>query len=968
MRLLKAGLLLIALSGLCAASLHAYEKGDFAPRGSLLYSRINDLSGALQKLAGEDWKAQAERMLLARNQRDLEESEPVVAEIRRFVEVAGATEFIIGDVMVREPFIQSATIVTLKEGGPTEFSEAFRGFVKDNDRDAEVKPDSIKFEGVGLWISKGHLIITTGGMMDAHIQDVLDGFTDESLSQVERFTKWSSKASGDILLFADMKAWRAALDRLGEDFDADVRQALDIVEWQKWDLITGSVNLPGRSGGLSADLSLSLNQPFSKLNAFLKPSGGSRLVNLLPAECVGFLTGQLGANHQQTYDELLRFFHDFEQDQRPARLRRNIEWVENDLRWAEERLAALEGEKDKDAAPDPRPQERAKPVETQPEGSPEEETPEDRKQRLKEEIAEYKRQIEDLNAQLAALKYRPFEPDREARKDRRTEAEEFHDEIAEVFQQFGFTREEVLAAIGQEALMGILNLPDPGFDDNDLDDAFEDMWFVLVETQDSFADLKEKFLDRVLARKFPEEMPEEERARAKEQASELMFKQVEGGEILRDRGLSADWCAFGGEGFVGFAPNEEVAVRILKSAAGQGRFALGSIPGGSVSGSKFAYANLRDILQKLVVGNFNRDRINGRFPEPHLDLAKYLPGGFHVTLASDEGSHGVNFALRAAGEPNLAPAMKMFADEIHQSMAYRHDRDMLYELSNAIESWRGANTEAVKELGDAERARFIKAVTPQSLMEGGLFSPLDGMRSAFDPAMAERFKAMLDNHAEHMLKDGEDPTDLSASSFEWFGLPGDLQFSDERGWFRADDRNPWIICQLKGDWARNGRLCLVLSGRADMRWFSADELQRLREAITRGETWRPAEASSEAPPKWRARRLLARKQYEMDDLFQRLVQARQALKDQGKDARISFKGSEHNADQATEALRKLLGVTEEEWFYFQDANNLTVETKPDGRFKVKFEKWGQWIEIDEIDPETDPENYRGFNLKTSFDE
>lgn len=67
MRLLKAGLLLIALSGLCAASLHAYEKGDFAPRGSLLYARINDLADANKRLSGEDWKAQAERMRKIRN-------------------------------------------------------------------------------------------------------------------------------------------------------------------------------------------------------------------------------------------------------------------------------------------------------------------------------------------------------------------------------------------------------------------------------------------------------------------------------------------------------------------------------------------------------------------------------------------------------------------------------------------------------------------------------------------------------------------------------------------------------------------------------------------------------------------------------------------------------------------------------------------------------------------------------------
>jgi hypothetical protein len=227
---------------------------------------------------------------------------------------------------------------------------------------------------------------------------------------------------------------------------------------------------------------------------------------------------------------------------------------------------------------------------------------------------------------------------------------------------------------------------------------------------------------------------------------------------------------------------------------------------------------------------------------------------------------------------------------------------------------------------------------------------------------------MLEAHAEHMLKEGEDPTDLSAGSYEWFGLPADLQYSDERAWFRADDRNPWIICQLKGDWARNGRLCLIWDGRVRSRWYPAEELQRLREAITRGETWRPLDKAGDAPPSWRARRLMARKQWEMDELYQRLSMRRNALKEEGKDGRISFKGGEHNPEQAVAELRKLLGVSEEDWFYFQDANNLTVETKPDGRIKVKFEKWGQWIEIDEIDPESDPENYRGFNLKTSLDE
>ena len=127
---------------------------------------------------------------------------------------------------------------------PTKFSAEFLDWIKQNDRDAELKEDSIAFEGVRIWLKASLLVITTGGMMDIHVQDVIDGFTDESLSQVERFTKWSAKAKGDIVLFADMKAWRMAVDRLGEEFDDNFRRTMDVVEWQKWDMITGTVALP----------------------------------------------------------------------------------------------------------------------------------------------------------------------------------------------------------------------------------------------------------------------------------------------------------------------------------------------------------------------------------------------------------------------------------------------------------------------------------------------------------------------------------------------------------------------------------------------------------------------------------------------------------------------------------------------------------------------------------------------------
>ncbi|MCA8916187.1 MAG: hypothetical protein KDB90_12320 [Planctomycetes bacterium] len=968
MRLLKSGLLLVALSGLCAATLQAVEPGDFAPRGSLLYTRIHDLAGAAKKLAGDDWRDQVERMLLVRNQRDFDESEALIEEIRGFADFFGDTEFIIGDVMIREPFIQSATIVRLKEGAPTEFSEAFRDWVKENDRKAEIKPDSITFEGVTIRITKGYLIIITGGMMDAHIADVLDGFSDESLSKVERFAKWNAKANGDIVLYADMKAWRAAIDRLGEDFDREARFALETVEWQKWELITGSVNLPGKTGGLGIDVNLSLNQPFEKVNAFLKPAGGSRLVNVLPSECIGFVSMQLGRGHEQTYTDLLHFFHDFDQNERPNRIRRQIGWMEQDLKWTEEELRSLENEdkeSDKDGTPDPQTAKAEPAPVPREDGDGDGPTLEERKADLKARIESQKEEIAALQKQLDAMTYRPFEPDPEQRKDRRSDAENFHDNINETFRKMGLTREVVLSAIGQEAIMGILNLPDPNFDRNDLDRAYEDMWFVLVETDEGWPEVKEKLLDTILARKFPDDMPEEDRERAKRQAEKAMFKQVEGGEILRPKGLRADWCAFAGDSFVGIAPNQDVALRILKSGVGQGRMATGNIPGGSVSGSKFAHVNLRDILQKLVLGEMNRNTSNASFPDPHFDLAKYLPGGFHVSLSSDEGSQGISLSLRTGGESSPAPVMKMFADAIERHKAYRHDRDTLNELSRAIRGWQDSKIEAFKEMGDGERARLIKSVDPQSLVAEGLFKPEDGLRSCFDPAMAERFQAMLHDHAEFMGPAKDQPDDLSDSSYEWFGLPTDLQYSDERGWFRADDKNPWIICQMQGNWALDGRMCLIWSSSSDVHWLSVAELSRLRTAITSGEKWEPFDARNAPQPEWRARKEMARKEWEMQDLIMKLAERREALKQEGKDARLKFNGSlEANAGKA---LRELLGLSEDDWFNFENAGNLTVETGTDGKVKARFEKWGQWIELTEREP-NDENGWEPYVIKSSFDE
>jgi hypothetical protein len=491
------------------------------------------------------------------------------------------------------------------------------------------------------------------------------------------------------------------------------------------------------------------------------------------------------------------------------------------------------------------------------------------------------------------------------------------------------------------------------------------MWFVLVETAEGWPTVNEKLLDKVLARKLPEDMPEEERERAKRQAEEMVFKQVEGGEILRLAGLDADFCAFGTEGFVGAAANEDVALRILKSSLGQGRLAVSSIPGGTVSGSKFQWVNLGTVLAKVAKGDMTRDRKRMNFTDPYFDLEKYMPAGFHIAIASDESSHAVTFTGRTAGETNGTGPMKMFADALETHMAYRHDRTALDELTRAIEQWKLESTGKLKDMPEAERLKFIKGVTPQSMVDAQQYTPTDGLRSAFDPAMAERFQAMLHAYVKVMGPMKDKPDDLSEAGFEWLGLPADLNYSDERGWHRVGEKTPWLVCQMKGDWALGGRMGLLWSGNSPrMVWLTADDLARLRDATTRGVAWRAADDSEVKPPVWRARRLVRNKSYEMQELFNRVRIAREEAILAGKEFKLDFKGSEEA--QAMARLREVLGLSEEEWFEFTDAGDLTLKTDDTGKVSARFEKWGQWIEVAETEP--DDEFGMPYTIKTSLDD
>ncbi|MCF6228873.1 MAG: hypothetical protein L3J82_09495, partial [Planctomycetes bacterium] len=710
---------------LTSAPLLALEDGDLAPRGSLLYARIGDLSKAVGKIGGADWQEITERMLTLRDERGFEESERFVAELRRFIDKFGRTEVAISDVMVREPFVQMGMVSKLKEGAPTKFSKEFQEFLADADRDMKVSDTSFSIDEVSVELADGLFIFTLGGVMKTHLEDVLDGFNEEALSQTKRFQDWNKSANSDVVVFADMKAWRNALDRLGEDFDTDARRAMDYMEWQKWDYISASADLPSETGGgISASIDLVLSQPFERLNALMKPAGGSNLAANLPAETLGFITAQLGNNHEDTYTDLLRFFHGIEEEERPARLKRQISWKKAEIENLRERLkGAEEDDKDKDQ------------VETEDEAVPPEPKEWDEKKYYEERIAELEKQIERHEEQLKDTSKRQMQLDKEDRKGAKSNAEGFHDDLGRALQGFGLTREDVLSAIGREFIMGVVGLPDPRPDDDD-PSIFNDMWFVAAESGEDFATVKQKFLDILLARSLPADMNEEEKEDAKRRAEEMAFEKVDGGELLRENGLFSRFCAFGNDKIFGIAASEDIAKMILAASAGSNRFDTSKLPGGG-QGSKYLYADVGEFVARLMDGEYWQRVRYRNFPNPFFDIRKYFPQGAQISIATSESGTNITLSLDTRNIANLNPVLLMTEEELVVNKKYGHDRDELYLLSSGISEWYIANAEKLKGMQASERATTLAAVSPESLVEGGFFTPLDGLRSAFDPALKE---------------------------------------------------------------------------------------------------------------------------------------------------------------------------------------------------------------------------------------
>ncbi|MBP9891106.1 MAG: hypothetical protein KBG84_04315, partial [Planctomycetes bacterium] len=523
----------LLLGLLLCAPLCAREQGDYTPRGALAYARMGDVQNVLKKLGGgEDYLAPLERIWATAPRRDAEEMQAFIDELRPYLKAAKSIEFALGDIMVREPYTQTVTVIDLGEGAPEEFSENLRNWAKKEfGKKAVIEPKAMDIEAFSFRRYPGQLVIATGGMMK-FVDDVRAGNLGESLSQVKRFKEWRENASGDVVAFLDGKAWRNCIDRLGnKEVDRDFMSLMTVLEWQKWDTLTLSLNV---DNGLSLRADLTLSEAPGPVSAILKGAGGFSLFDSLPADTLAALAFQLGSDHERTYIELLKFFHDAESRMRSGSLQEQLKWYTTYLADAEEGLKKAQSEEEKKS--------------------------------YQEMIDQYKAEIERLNKEIAKSSDKPraFEPERAERERKELEssdAERFHDDFNEFCKESGISRESLFEALGSEAVAGVVGLPDPMPDDDDFD-VFQHMWFVAARTKGDMKSIKEKFLEALNRDRRPREPGEE--------TPKLTTKQVEGGELLGvEQGPGV--TLFLGEGIVGWAANAEVAKRVLLSNSGRER-------------------------------------------------------------------------------------------------------------------------------------------------------------------------------------------------------------------------------------------------------------------------------------------------------------------------------------------------------------------------------------------------------------
>lgn len=886
---------------LLCAPLCAREQGDYAPRGALVYARMADVQGVLKKLGGgDDYLAPLERIWATAPKRDADDMQAFIDELRPYIKAAKSIEFALGDIMVREPYTQTVTVIDLGEGAPEEFSENLRNWAKKEfGRKAVIEPKAMDIEAFSFRRYEGQLVIATGGMMK-FVDDVRAGNLGESLSQVKRFKEWRENAAGDVVAFLDGKAWRNCIDRLGREVDRDLLAFMTVCEWQKWETLSLSLDV---QNGLALRADLTMSEPLGPISAVLKGAGGFSLFDSLPADTLAALAFQLGSDHERTYMELLKFFHEAESRMRSGSLQEQLKWYNSYLADAEEGLKKAQTEEEKKT--------------------------------YQEMIEQYKAEIERLNKAIAksADKPRAFEPDRAERERQELEssdAERFHDDFSEFCKESGISRESLFEALGSEAVVGVVGLPDPMPDDDDFD-VFQHMWFVAARAKGDLKAIKEKFLEVLNRDRRPREPGEE--------LPKLATRVVEGGELLGvEDGPGV--TLFLGEGIVGMAANSEVAKRVLLSNSGRERLNMSKVPGGTPAGSKAGYLDLGEVLGRMLDGSMVRSRRYGNPPMPMENVRKYLKSGLRISAATNEGASRISLTAQTGGENSARNVLEALGETLEFERAWRHDRREIDWLGSVCEDWLRENEARLKEMSESDRRDALKAVKLETLLAKAV-GATDGLRSAFDPAMADKFKAMLTSRSDKL---GDKAADFSECGFEWFGMPLDeklIRSDDERGYGTLTDA--WLVAASKGSWVANGRICLVQSG-MNFRtvWLSDDDFNAVKLSNVSGGRLKTFKPKTEQPL-WKTKHRLWRMRWDAQSVQQALVE--KLRQEDGSFKEFSFKGAEH--DDAVKALMEALKVSEEGYYFSPEAvSRIEIEAK-DKSCKVRIVMDGQWIEIDE---------------------
>lgn len=954
MRSTTTGLISILLGALAAAA-PAAEFGEFAPRGTSVYMRSRYNAEATKQILGEDWQKLSEQVQSRMLGREGDKMAPVLKELSAWNTSISTVEIALCDIMVREPYVQAVLVAQTTESAPKEFSEELRKWLKDEMKEAKltVSPTEINYEWFSARLRPGLLICTVGGTARKHVDDVLAGNTEESLTKVERFKRWNQNANADYELWADVKALRAQIDRMGEEkkIDGDLQSALDAIEFKKWDLFTMSVSLPTKNGlpySMKADVTFSPG--LESVAAVLKPSANFRLVRTMPAETIGFVGVQLGDDAERTWTDVLKLVHDTEQRSQSSSNARRLQRAKDDLARTEEQLRALEnpeqnpekrdGEKDKDkdaAAPEfpPEPKPRDEPGK-----------PKDMKERLKDQIARQKEEIAELEKQAAGFKVRPFITDKTTRGDSSSDAEEAWDNVEEFFKSIGIERAAVAQAIGTEAVAGVIAPPGPGAT---LSDLMQSMWYATLDLREGSETVKAKFLDWVLARRLPEGATEAQLEEARKRAEEALFKKVDGGEILREKGPFSEYCVYFGENFVGIAGCEEAALRVLKAASGDRPFNGGLVPGGT-TGSKLFYIDLAEVVARWEEAEAAESRRECRFAKYSFGLRKLLKNGFRLSAVTHESTTHISFAVSTGGENSMRGIYDVYLREADIDRAWSHDERMLDEVGSGLSQWLAKNRPDLQAMAADDRAKVLKGVTPQSLIQAEHFSPRDGMKSAFDPAMAARLKAMLEGNEDVLAPaEGKDGSDLSESGFEWFGLPPSWEFAPPAegkryygGWGAPND--VWLVCAHKGAWARGGRAVLVFAGESPrVVWLDEDRYAQLQAANRGGTRMAKFNEPKVVLPKWKVQVQMRHARYQVEQVGGLVRKAAQKAKADGREYDFAFDGT--RAADTLEKLRRALADEDDKWFPVEDASQYEIEAKGE-KYRVRYKLGDHWMEVD----------------------